>query len=43
MAILVTGEAGFIGSHLIDALLEKGNEVKCIDNFSSGRKEFIEQ
>ncbi|HDH81987.1 MAG TPA: NAD-dependent epimerase/dehydratase family protein [Thermoplasmatales archaeon] len=43
MAILVTGGAGFIGSHLIDALLEKGNEVKCIDNFSSGRKEFIEQ
>ncbi len=43
MAILVTGGAGFIGSHIIDALLEKGNEVKCIDNFSSGRKEFIEQ
>jgi len=42
MAILVTGGAGFIGSHLIDALLEKGNEVKCIDNFSSGRREFIE-
>ena len=43
MTILVTGGAGFIGSHLIDALIEKGNEVKCIDNFSSGRKEFIEQ
>lgn len=43
MAILVTGGAGFIGSHLIDALLEKGNEVKCIDNFSSGKREFIEQ
>ena len=43
MAILVTGGAGFIGSHLIDALIEEGNEVRCIDNFSSGRKEFIEQ
>lgn len=43
MAILVTGGAGFIGSHLIDALIEEGNKVRCIDNFSSGRKEFIEQ
>ncbi|MEA2053661.1 MAG: NAD-dependent epimerase/dehydratase family protein [Candidatus Thermoplasmatota archaeon] len=42
MAVLVTGGAGFIGSHLIDALIGKGHEVKCIDNFSSGRKEFIE-
>ncbi len=42
MAILVTGGAGFIGSHLIDSLLESNHEVKCIDNFSSGRKEFIE-
>lgn len=43
MKALVTGGAGFIGSHLIDALLERGYEVKCIDNFSSGRREFIEK
>lgn len=39
MRILVTGGAGFIGSHLIDRLLEEGNEVVCIDNFYTGRKE----
>ena len=39
MRILVTGGAGFIGSHLIDRLLEEGNEGVCIDNFYTGRKE----
>ena len=34
--ILVTGGAGFIGSHLIDRLLEEGNQVICIDNFILG-------
>ncbi len=42
MRVLVTGGAGFIGSHLIDALLEEGFDVICLDNFSSGRKELIE-
>ena len=39
--ILVTGGAGFIGSHLIDRLLADGHEVVCIDNLVLGRKENI--
>ena len=35
---LVTGGAGFLGSHLIDKLLEAGEDVICIDNFFSGNK-----
>jgi len=38
MRILVTGGAGFIGSHLIDRLMEAGNEVICLDNFYTGSK-----
>jgi UDP-glucuronate decarboxylase len=38
MRILVTGGAGFIGSHLIDRLMEANHEVLCLDNFFTGRK-----
>ena len=40
---IVTGGAGFLGSHLIDNLMRKGPEVICIDNFSTGSKENIIQ
>ncbi len=36
---LVTGGAGFLGSHLIDRLLDRGDEVLCVDNLFTGRKE----
>ena len=41
MKALVAGGAGFIGSHLIDALLEQGHDVVCVDNFFIGTKENI--
>ncbi len=39
--ILVTGGAGFIGSHLCEKLLEDGNEVLCVDNFFTGTRQNI--
>jgi UDP-glucuronate decarboxylase len=39
--VLVTGGAGFIGSHLIERLLERGNDVVCLDNFFTGSKQNI--
>jgi len=42
MNILVTGGAGFIGSHLIDALLREGHRVVCVDDLSLGKEENIQ-
>ena len=41
--ILVTGGAGFIGSHLCERLVNEGNDVICVDNFFTGSKKNIEQ
>ncbi len=41
MRILVTGGAGFIGSHLIDRLMNQGHEILCLDNFYTGHKRNI--
>ena len=40
--ILVTGGAGFLGSHLIDRLLEQGHDVLCVDNLFTGSKRNIQ-
>lgn len=42
MRILVTGGAGFLGSHLCDRLMEQGHDVLCLDNLFTGRKQNIE-
>lgn len=40
--VLVTGGAGFLGSHLCDRLIDRGDDVICLDNFFTGRKENIQ-
>lgn len=40
--VLVTGGAGFLGTHLCRHLLDQGHEVLCVDNFSSGSRRNIE-
>jgi len=42
MRILITGGAGFLGSHLCDRLIEQGHEIICLDNFFTGRKSNIQ-
>ncbi len=41
MRILVTGGAGFLGSHLCDRLINEGHDILCLDNFFTGRKQNI--
>ena len=43
MRILVTGGAGFLGSHLCDALIDEGHSVLCVDNLITGKLQNIAQ
>ena len=38
---LITGGAGFVGSHLVDRLMDAGEEVICLDNYFTGRKQNV--
>ena len=42
MKVLVTGGAGFIGSHLCEAILEMGYKVRCLDDLSTGNTKHID-
>ena len=39
--VLVTGGAGFLGSHLCERLLAQGDDVLCVDNYFTGRKDYV--
>src|SRR2546427_11563479 len=41
MRVVVTGGAGFIGSNLVDALIERGDDVVVVENFATGRREYL--
>ena len=41
MKIMVTGGAGFIGSHIVNACVAEGHEVVVLDNLSTGKREFV--
>ena len=40
--VLVTGGAGFLGSHLCEALVARGHDVLCVDNYFTGRRENVQ-
>jgi UDP-glucose 4-epimerase len=43
MKVVVTGGAGFIGSNLVDALVERGDDVLVVDNFATGKREYVNE